>query len=305
MHIKALISAIALIPSLAGAATPVHLAPSTPWDVDYAENSCRLIRHFGTGSDDTLLALESEAPRALDMLIVSKRLGTFNEEVPVKFVPVASKVMSGLVGETVDKAIPMLLISNVYLLPADAIAAQEQREAARKAHPEIRPPAVSLAEQASRKAQRLAFVTNTTGIEIDARRNHPLILDTGSLRAAIQAFDQCSRDSLRDWGIDPDIDDKIVRPVWAPRPWAWFDPSDYPRDMLVRGQESVVKVRVLVDAAGRVTNCTSLSHFKAPEFNKIVCDRFTAKARFEPAELADGTKVPSYYVNKVKFRIAR
>jgi hypothetical protein len=28
------------------------------------------------------------------------------------------------------------------------------------------------------------------------------------------------------------------------------------------------------------------------------------RARFEPAELADGTKVPSYYVNRVKFRMA-
>ena len=304
MRIQALISAIAVIPALAGAATPVHLAPSTPWDVDYAENSCRLIRHFGTGSDDTLLALESEAPGALDMLLVSKRLGTFNEEVPVKFVPVPSKTMSGVVGETVDKAIPMLLISDIHLLPADAVADQEKMEAQRKAHPEIRPPAVNLAEQASREAQRLAFATNTTAIEVDARPNHPLILDTGSFGNAIKAFDQCSRDSLRDWGVDPDVDSKIVRPVWAPRPWAWFNPGDYPRDMLIRGQESVVKVRVLVDATGRVTKCTSLSHFKAPEFNKIVCDKFTAKAHFEPAELADGTKVPSYYVNKVKFRIA-
>ena len=53
-----------------------------------------------------------------------------------------------------------------------------------------------------------------------------------------------------------------------------------------------------------MTSCTSLSHFKEPEFNKIVCDKFMARARFEPAELADGTKVPSYYVNKVVFRIA-
>ena len=69
------------------------------------------------------------------------------------------------------------------------------------------------------------------------------------------------------------------------------------------GEESVVKVRVLVDATGRVTKCTSLSHFEAPEFNKITCDKFTSRARFEPAELADGTKVPSYFVVNVVFRL--
>ena len=69
-------------------------------------------------------------------------------------------------------------------------------------------------------------------------------------------------------------------------------------------QESIVKVRLLVDATGRVTRCTSLSHFKEVAFNKITCDKFMARAHFEPAELADGTNVPSYYVNKINFKIA-
>ena len=150
----------------------------------------------------------------------------------------------------------------------------------------------------------LAFAAGTTAVEIDARSNRPVFLDTGSLGEPIKMFDQCSRDSLRDWGVDPDVDDKIVRPVWAPNAASWFSANDYPRDMLVRLQESVVKVRLLVDAAGRVTKCTSLSHFNEPEFNKITCDKFTSRARFAPAELADGTKVPSYYVNKVIFRMA-
>ena len=53
-----------------------------------------------------------------------------------------------------------------------------------------------------------------------------------------------------------------------------------------------------------MTSCTSLSHFDAPEFNKVVCDKFKARARCEPAELADGTKVPSYYTAHIVFRIA-
>jgi protein TonB len=117
-------------------------------------------------------------------------------------------------------------------------------------------------------------------------------------------FDQCDRDSLRDWGVDPDVDDKIAKPVWAPDPSRWFSTADYPADMVNRLKESEVRVRLLVDAAGRVTKCTSLSHFDEPQFNRIVCDKFIKRARFEPAELADGTKVPSYYINRVVFRIA-
>jgi hypothetical protein len=132
-----------------------------------------------------------------------------------------------------------------------------------------------------------------------------VILETGSLGQAIKMFDKCSRDSLRDWGVDPDMEDKIVRPVWAPDPGKWFSSTDYPTDMVARGEESVVKVRLLVDASGKPTKCTSLSHFKEPSFNDVVCDKFMKRAHFAPAELADGTKVPSFYTNIIVFQMPR
>ncbi|MFL6764399.1 MAG: energy transducer TonB [Sphingomicrobium sp.] len=305
MRIQAFMAAVAVVPSLASAATPLQLAPATPWVLDYATNSCRLIRHFGQGKDATVFALESEAPGALDMLVAGKPTVSSMYQVPAKFLPLQTKPMLGFPARSTDNGDPLVLWSWVTLLPDDAAAAEAKRLQDRVAHPEIRPPAVSLAEQAAKKAQRQAFATNTTAIEIDGRVGRPVILETGPLGEPIKAFDQCSRNSLRDWGVDPDLEDKIVRPVWAPKPWAWFNSSDYPKDMILRYEESVVKVRLLVDATGRVTKCTSISHFKEPAFNKITCDKFTERAHFEPAELADGTKVPSYYVNKIVFRLER
>jgi hypothetical protein len=305
MRVRALIAAVAVVPSLGSAATPLRLAPATPWVLDYAENSCRLIRHFGQGKEAIIFALESEAPGALDMLVAGRPTATSKNEVPARFLPLQGRPMLGSPGRSTKNGDPVVLWSSVSLLPDDAAAAETRKKQKPQAHPEVRPPAASLAEQAARKALREAFATNTIAIEIDGRAGRPVILETGSLGDPIKAFDQCSRNSLRDWGVDPDLEDKIVRPVWAPKPWAWFSASDYPKNMILRGEESVVKVRVLVDAAGHVTKCTSLSHFKEPAFNKITCDKFTQRARFEPAELADGTKVPSYYVNKVVFRIAK
>jgi hypothetical protein len=305
MRIQAFLVAIALFPSLAKAADAVHLAPSSPWVVDYAENSCRLARRFGTGKDLTTLAFESEAPGSLDMLVIGKPLGTFEESATAGFLPLQSKPFTGTVARTTDRGIPSILFNRIGFLPDAIVAAEKRSEAERRSHPEIRPPGESLATQASRKARRLTFAASVTGLEVEARHNHPVILDTGSLGEAIKALDECSRDSLRDWGVDPDLEDKIVRSVWAPNPSGWFSPLDYPREMLVQRRESVVKVRALVDATGKVTKCTTISHFKEPEFDRITCERFMAKAHFEPAELADGTKVPSYYVNKVVFRIAK
>jgi hypothetical protein len=120
---------------------------------------------------------------------------------------------------------------------------------------------------------------------------------------AIKTFDECGRDSLRDWGVDPDVEEKIARPVWAPDVSKWFSAQDYPTAMVRVGEESIVKVRLLVDATGKPTKCTSLSHFKETSFNDVVCDKFMRRAHFEPAELADGTRVPSYYTNVVIFRV--
>jgi hypothetical protein len=237
------------------------------------------------------------------MMIVGKPLATVRDEVPARFLPVQAKPMKGIPAESTDKRDPVVLwSSSVRLLPDDFADALAKRSKERQPHPGTRPPAESLAEQAERKAKRQAFLNSATAIEIDARR--PVILETGSLGEPFKMFDQCSRDSLRDWGVDPDVDDKIVRRVWTLDAGRWFSPNDYPRDMLLSLKESIVKVRALVDATGRITKCTSLSHFTETKFGQIACDKFMAKAHFEPAELADGTKVPSYYVNKVVFKIA-
>jgi hypothetical protein len=303
MRLRFIIAIAAVAPLLISASEPVRLQPSSQWVLDYAENSCRLIRTFGEGNSIVKLALESEAPGEMDMLAIGKPLDGYTEKVPAKFLPTQGKPMDGRVAKA-ETGDPAILWSTVFLLPVDLTAAMMRRWDERKANRGVRPPPFSLAEQAVVKSQRQSFALATDELEIEARRGHPVILETGSLGEAIKMFDECSRDSLRDWGVDPDLEDKITRPVWAADPSRWFSASDYPPDMVVRGEESEVKVRLLVDASGRTTKCTSLSHFKEAEFNKIACDKFMKRAKFEPAELADGTKVPSYYVNRVVFRMA-
>jgi hypothetical protein len=193
----------------------------------------------------------------------------------------------------------------VPLLPEIFIEQAKKRAEARKANPGVRPPPIDLNERAAERAARQEFATAATALEIDARRSRPVILETGSLGEPIRMFDKCSRDSLRDWGVDPGLNDKIVKPVWTRDPARWFNSSDYPSEMLRENKESEVRIRLLVDASGRVTKCTAVSHFDEPRFNQVVCDIFMKDARFEPAELADGTKVPSYYINRVVFRLSR
>lgn len=303
MRLSCLFAFAATVPVLMAAGHPLRLQPSSPWDVDYADDSCRLIRTFGSGSSATILKLESNAPGEMDMLAVGKPLDSDSDEVPARFLPVGGKTFAGEAARSATKGDPAVLWSKVYLAPDAVVERNEWEDSQRTTYPNLRPPPVDLAEQASERLQRQQFAGKVTELEIQARANRPVILETGSMGDAIAMFDKCTRDSLKDWGVDPNIDDKVVLRPWAASPYSWFKAEDYPPAMVNRGEESIVRVRLLVDASGKVTKCTSLSNFKAEEFNQITCASIMKRARLEPAELADGTKVPSYYTQQIEFRL--
>jgi hypothetical protein len=303
MRTNSTFALLAVMPLLVAASPqPLRLQPSSAWVLDYAENSCRLSRAFGKDADQTFLQFESTAPGELGLIAIGRPLQTILEEIPAKFLPVQDKAFKGKAELATNKK-PAVLWPAISLLPASIAERGEARGDWRKAHPSVRPPPIDLKQRDEDRAARQAFASAASAFEIDARRNRPVILETGSLGEAIRMFDKCSRDSLRDWGVDPDLEDKIVRPAWAPDVLSWFSSDDYPGTMLRQGKESEVRVRLLVDAAGNVSKCTSLSHFDEPDFNRVVCDKFMKRAKFHPAELADGTKVPTYYINRIVFKM--
>jgi hypothetical protein len=303
MRIGSILACVATAPLLIAASPgPLHLTPSSAWVLDYAADSCRLSRTFGEGRDKVGLQFESSAPGELDMVAVGKPLDSGLTEIPAKFVPGTDKPFNGDPQTGTDK-MPGVLWSWVPLVPASLIEREKQREKDENRPHGVRPPPIDLAERAEIRAQRQVFATAATSLEIGVRYNRSVILETGSLGPPIKAFDKCSRDSLRDWGVDPDVEDKIVRRPWGINPNAWFSSNDYPREMEQLSKVSEVRVRLLVDASGNATKCTSLTHFDEPKFNQVVCDGFMKRAKFEPAELADGTKVPSYYIKRVVFKL--
>jgi hypothetical protein len=188
------------------------------------------------------------------------------------------------------------------MLPEDAIEREVAYQKQRRPKGVERPLPLDLKTRGQLKIDMQKFATDATALEIRPRGNRALILETGSLGAPMKTFDKCVRDLSKSWGIDPDMEDKIVRPVYV-LPGRWLLSDDYPAAMLRGFKESEVAVRLLIDATGKVTKCTALSHFAASDFNSVTCNAITSRARFLPAELADGTKVPSYVWQRVVFRI--
>jgi hypothetical protein len=293
----------AIAPMLIAAAEPVRLQPSSDWAIDHDENSCRLTRTFGEGKTHTVLQLVAEAPGEIEMLAAGKPLESYTDSVGSRLLPLSARTFYGERVASATNRDPAILWSTVPMLPDDVQA--KLRKQSLESNPYARPRPQTLAELASYRSQRLEFAAKVTELEIQTRRDRPVILELGSLGDPIKMLDTCIRAAFKNWGVDSDLEDKIVRRPWARDPGRWFSSSDYPQHLILLGVEAEVTVRLLVDASGNVTKCTSLSHFNAPEFNKITCDSIMRRAHLEPAELADGTKVPSYYTKRIAFRIGQ
>jgi hypothetical protein len=305
MRFRSAIASLALASVLIGAAQPVRLKPTSKWVIDHPENSCRLSRSFGDGKDRTVVVFEAVGPDEMDMLVVGKPLDSWRVGVPAKFLPVQSKGFIGKPATSARNGDPALLWSHVPMLSDATVERLRRRDAAKHPQPGVRPPPANLIEQATLHVEREQFAGAANALEIEVRREKPLVLDTGSLAEPVKSFDQCIRESLRAWGADPDLEDKITRRPWPIDRAHWLTADDYPERMVSTHNEAEVSFRLLVDATGKVTKCTSLSHFRHKEFDEVVCVKLTQRARFAPAELADGTKVPSYYINRVVFELDR
>lgn len=311
MRFQSLLACLATAPMLVAAAEPVRLQPASKWVLDYGENSCRLLRTFGDPATPTLLLFERLSPSsALSMVVIGKALDTppGKDLATARFLGVEGLAFKE--GQTATSASgkdPAVLWSSVGFTPmleGDKLTPEMklQMEALTRGK---RPERLDLAKRASFRAEALGNAAKVNQVEIVARRKKPLVLETGSLGKAITMLDECSRHQLKGWGIDPDVEDKIVRPAWAPKPYTWFSSDDYPIDSIRKGERSVVEARLLIDAEGKVNACTALSHVDAPAFQKVVCDTLKRRGKYQPAELADGTKVPSYTTYKVRFELPR
>lgn len=291
---------LALIAASSAAAprTPITLSPLSKWNLHYADQSCQLKRTFGDPARPTSLVFERIGPgEAMSMMIfgdpLRARMGSVDAR--AAFLPFADeRFANGNVAETVtDKKVAILWTR------VDLLAGQGEKPKPNTAEPQVR----DLARQAALRAIEQANAAKVTGIEVTEPGGRKIVLATGPMGKVLQAMRDCAREQLSAWGVDPEVEDRIVKPAFARQPlYRLIGPDDYPREALRGGQQSIVKARLLIGADGKVTRCTSLTPFRAAGFAEVTCKKLE-QATFEPAQLADGTKVPSYTVASILFRM--
>lgn len=280
------------VPSLAAAKAPVELAPTTPWNVHYADDYCRLARFFGEGKQRILLSMEQGQPGEGFRLTLSGATldgPSDKDEASLTFGNLGEQKLLFFPGTLGDKTPAWIFSGNIRIRPySDA----DVRFAAKHGYYPEGAGAVSEAEEAA-----------TNSLLIGRPLRNPVRLKTGPMKAAFTAMNSCTDELLEHWGIDAARHRERSRsamPVGSPG--KWLNSGDYPSAMLAKGQPGLVRFRLSVGADGVPTACHIQRSTNGKPFDDAVCKGVMRRARFEPALDKEGQPMASYYVNAVQFQ---
>ena len=282
-----IILALAASPVSAAKPEPVQLAPSSPWNVNYADDYCRLARSFGTGDATTIIFFDSfGASQGFKLIITGKQFGPVADrgEAEVRFGPAEKTQKVEYLAGNMGKDRPALIFQRFL----------------RVAAPEL-------------KDGRLADIFVPISVERLAAVNElfvvlphrpPVRFALGSLDKPFAALDKCNNDLIASWGVDPVKEATLSRPLTPiGQPQNWLTPDDYPASALSRGAQGNVVFRLIVDEHGVPSRCHIQQSSRPPEFDAAVCNAMMRRARYLPALDKDGKPVSSYYRFTVTFMI--
>ena len=266
---------------------PLVLAPSSRWNLDYADEACRLGRSFGEGGNEVILVLAKYAP-GYDIEVMASGTGLTPDRArsfSYSFDPLEKKeVDRPLFGDMETGG--TIWQFNAGLIPQDAL------EALAKAG----------ATAAQVKAVETRFAKQAESVTLKIGNKAPVTLRTGHLDKGLAAMDECLDNLVTSWGYDPaEIAEIVTWPQPVGRITSWFNSRDYPDEALRKNLSGKVRFRLGIDEAGAIETCTIQAAYSDPAFAETVCNEFARKGKFTPATNADGQAVKSYWTNAVVF----
>lgn len=278
-------------PVHAAAPEPEVLAASTKWNVNYADDSCRLLRAFGTGDALTMVVFDRFAPgQGFKLMLVGKRFAIVRpgSEATLQFGPDEAKQAHSFFSGDLGKGRPALILRGDLRLDAPI----ERDRASRKAEREEAPPM---------SPERIAAVDRLT---LTSPLRRPVRFALGSMQAPFAVLDKCIANLLTKWGIDTQRHANLSRRAEpTANPGSWLNSSDYPQIAIVKGVQGIVNFRLSVDASGAPTACHIQQSSRPQEFDKAVCAAMMRRARFAPALDQAGIALASFFRGTVVFKI--
>ncbi len=268
------------VPAFAGEAKlPLVLAPSSPWNVVYDDDTCRMRRVFGTGQQIVALDFEQAAPGQPYGLVLSgtgAKILRDRETITVTFgdaIVLSDLTWIAAIDPRGTKFMELRLSVRIDRNDDDKLGDK----------PYLRQNALNGADYVGLRSGKNLFR-----------------LDTGPMNVAKSALDQCVDQLLTTWGLDPAIQRALLRgPEPSNNVANWLTTNDYPEG----AGSGIIRFRLEVGASGIVTGCHVQSGLSVKDFAEVTCRNITRRARFHPALDAAGKPVASFYANMTRWEM--
>lgn len=294
----------AAAPASAFGRDPIVLTPQSGWVANWGDDRCRLVRPFvDPDGQESVMYLEQTGPSdRFTLLFAGGVFQYFDEdrETQIAFGSFASQkrgFREGILGDYGDS----MLYSGIkpdqpaaQTLAATSVLVNSAGEATESAPVPFTP---SDGLDANVGAQ---IETITIG---DRRRS--VVLETGTLGPVFAALNDCSFDLLTETGITME---EYAAIAFSPMPNNLQNVATqiqrvYPFDALVREQEALFSVKLLIGADGGVENCIMTSAVDNTNFDERACDIFLTRGEFTPGTNAAGEPVRSLYFSSIRYQM--
>lgn len=273
-----------------------ELEPNTNWNVDFADERCRLTRTFGKGRDEHALIIEQRGPSStFAMTVAGRLLGRFKNGSPSRLQFSADEKayeVSGLKGEMPIFG-PSAIFSSVVI--STDLSARPAVEQASDISPKVTRGIPTLALE---KPSRTDFIA----IEQHGRR---IVLKTGELASAFKVMNSCTESLVREWGFDIETQRSVVSGPTIPdvAKLAKNLAETYTGEALSRGEQGVMSLRLTVETDGSASECIVGNLTKNRSLKTQVC-KFVRAIDLEPARGDDGNPMRSFYLTQIVYRMS-
>ena len=285
------------VPECAMAKDEIVLAPSSPWVVDFSEDRCTIVRQFGEGDETLYLRISQYMPASsLELVLMgdNARLpfdyrlgGARNHPLSVSFGPeigisAVTDAIQAEAGET-----QAIIATQLSFIPDEAEDADLD-------------PDRGFINDAQRSA-----LSQMDRIEIGGSITKSHVLMTGPMYDVFKVLDDCTYDLVEQLGLDaaasrnrlskPVIDEAasmIVRRRMQ---------MTYPAARYSRGQMAILRVRLIVEADGKVGDCLVIGTTDIDGFGEGVCDTFRANGQYTPAIGSNGEPLRSWDMVTIRY----
>lgn len=272
-------------PVEAAAIQQMTLKPMSPWSIEQSEDTCRLVRTFGTAEDPYLLRIRADAPGyQFDITLAGSQVSAFQNarERSISYGSGAALPFAPMIRGTFKTYGAVIVFSN------------EMAEKRRAFDDETEQPYPNMPLEAG--IDRINLTAS----------NKNLVLETGSIAPAMEAMRKCMDGVVQGWGLDPAVQATLsrrVRPLNRDAVYALVAADDPPPAVRALGGVARVHMRVMVDATGNPVDCKTWPTDQVPDLKVGACEIMLKNARYAPALDANGVAVPSYFATSVVYRV--